>query len=133
MDYIAANGDTTFSSSIEQQCMGIRVVDDKVSESLETFSVNIDTHVNRVVLEPNFTVVEIQDNDGERRSEKWIKGGERGREIVVCWLVSLSVDWEVRRSSPGSIPLVGFSMGFFSGQTFTQGLKIIGEKHAGNL
>ena len=42
--------------------------------------------------------------------------GERegGREVmVVCWLVSLSVDWEVRRSSPGSIPLVGFFYGFF--------------------
>ena len=26
---------------------------------------------------------------------------------------SLSVDWEVRRSSPGSIPLVGFFYGFF--------------------
>ena len=24
-------------------------------------------------------------------------------------------------------------MGFFSGRTFTQGLKITGEKHAGNL
>ena len=27
--------------------------------------------------------------------------------------MSLSVDWEVRRSSPGSIPLVGFFYGFF--------------------
>ena len=27
--------------------------------------------------------------------------------------------------------LWGFSMGFFSGRTFTQGLKITGEKHAG--
>ena len=26
-----------------------------------------------------------------------------------------------------------FSMGFLSGRTFTQGLKITGEKHAGNL
>ena len=47
--------------------------------------------------------------------------------MVVCWLVSLSVDWEVRKS------LVGFFYGFFSGRTFTQGLKITGEKHAGNL
>ena len=31
-----------------------------------------------------------------------------------CWLVSLSVDWEVRRSSPGSIPLVGFFLWNFS-------------------
>ena len=60
-------------------------MDDNVSESLETFSLNIDTSVNRVVLEPTFTVVEIQDNDGERRSEKWIKGGERGRERETYW------------------------------------------------
>ena len=50
--------------------MDIKIVDDSVSESLETFSLNIDTSFNRVVLEPHFTVVEIHDNDGERRSEK---------------------------------------------------------------
>ena len=37
---------------------------------------------------------------GERERER---GREREREsqsMVVCWLVSLSVDWEVRKSSP---------------------------------
>ena len=57
---------------------------------------------------------------------------EREREVV-CWLVSLSVDWEVRKSSLDLSHLWVFSKGFFSGRTFTQGLKIIGEKHAGNL
>ena len=40
-------------------------MDDSVLESLETFSVTIDTSVDRVVLEPDATVVEIVDNDGE--------------------------------------------------------------------
>ena len=44
---------------------------------------------------------------------------------MVCWLVSLSVDWEVRKSSLDLSHLWVFSKGFFSGQTFTQGLKII--------
>ena len=69
---------------------------------------------------------------GERERER-----EREREIdqstVVCWLVSLSVDWEVRKSSLDLSHLWVFSKVFFSGRTFTQGLKIIGEKHAGNL
>ena len=74
MDYIAANGEFTFSSSSSnQQCVNITIVDDNVLESLETFSVTIDTSVDRVVLEPNTTVVEIVDNDGE-----W-EGGGRGR------------------------------------------------------
>ena len=80
MDYIAASGDTTFSSYSGQQCVNIKIVDDNVSESLETFSFNIDTSFNRVVLEPHVTLVEIQDNDGERGSEKYIKGGERKKE-----------------------------------------------------
>ena len=50
--------------------MDIKIVDDNLTESLETFSLNIDTSLNRVVLEPHFTVVEIHDDDGERRSEK---------------------------------------------------------------
>ena len=70
MDYISASGDITFFSYSGRQCVDIKIVDDSVSESLETFSLNIDTSFNRVVLEPHFTVVEIHDNDGERRSEK---------------------------------------------------------------
>ena len=65
MDYIAASGSITFSSSSEQQCMDIRVVDDDVLESLETFVININTSVNRVVLEPKLIVVEIQDINRE--------------------------------------------------------------------
>ena len=92
MDYIAASGDTTFSSKSGQQCVDIKIVDDNVSESLETFSLNIDTSVNSVVLEPNFTVVEIQDNDGESESDEGIKG-QRGRARV---------RWRVRGRGKGS-------------------------------
>ena len=67
MDYVAASGEFTFSSSSSQQCINITILDDTVFEAvLEIFSVNIDTSVDRVVLEPNSTVVEIVDNDGER-------------------------------------------------------------------
>ena len=73
MDYTAASGEFTFSSSSSQQCVNITILDDSVFESmLETFSVNIDTSVDRVVLEPNTTVVQIVDNDGE-----WEGGMER--------------------------------------------------------
>ena len=51
--------------------------------------------------------------------------GERERERAV--------DREVRKSSPWIYPTCVFFYGFFTGQTFTQGLKITGEKHAGNL
>ena len=54
--------------------------------------------------------------------------------MVVCWLVSLSVN--LRGQEIKSLDLSHFcffSKGFFSGWTFTQGLKITGEKHAGNL
>ena len=48
---------------------------------------------------------------GEREREREReKERERERERER----ELSVDWEVRRSSPGSIPLVGFFYGFFS-------------------
>ena len=77
MDFTAGSGDTIFSSSSGQQCLDIKIVDDNLSESLETFSLNIDTSVNRVVLKPNFTMVEIQDNDGESKSEEGSKGTER--------------------------------------------------------
>ena len=79
MDYTAANGEFTFSSSSNQQCVNITIVDDNVLESLETFSVTIDTSVDRVVLEPNTTVVEIVDNDGERDREREIER-EGGRK-----------------------------------------------------
>ena len=79
MDYIAASGDTTFSSNSGRQCLDIKVVDDNVSESLETFFVNIDTFVNSVVLKPGFTAVVIQDNDGDSENE-WENERERERE-----------------------------------------------------
>ena len=79
MDYNATNEEFTFSSSSLQQCVNIAIVDDSVSEQLETFSVTIDTSVDRVVLEPNTTVVEIVDNDGERERERERKR-ERERE-----------------------------------------------------
>ena len=65
MDYTAASGILTFSSSLRQQCVNIIVLDDNVFESLETFSVNIHTSVNRVVLDSNVTIVVIEDH-GER-------------------------------------------------------------------
>ena len=70
MDYISASGDTTFSSYSARQCVDIKIVDDNISESLETFALNINSPLIRVVLKPHFTVVEIQDDDGERGSEK---------------------------------------------------------------
>ena len=48
--------------------------------------------------------------------------------VTVCGLGGQEI-----KSLAGSIPLVGFFYGFLSGPTFNQGLKIIGEKHAGNL
>ena len=47
-----------------------------------------------------------REREREREGERERK---RERSTVVCWLVSLSVDWEVRKV-PGSIPipLVGF-------------------------
>ena len=69
MDYTADNGEFTFSSSSLQQCVNIAIQDDNVLEPSETFSVTIDTSVDRVMLEPNITIVEIVDNDGEGVSE----------------------------------------------------------------
>ena len=80
MDYNATNGEFTFSSSSLRQCVNIAIVDDSVSEQLETFSVTIDTSVDRVVLEPNTTVVEIVDNDGERERERERREGEGERK-----------------------------------------------------
>ena len=65
LDYTAASGIVTFSSSLRQQCVDITIVDDNVFESLETFTVNINTSVERVVFKNNITMVEIVD-DGEK-------------------------------------------------------------------
>ena len=82
MDYTPANGEFTFSPSASLwQCVNITIEDDSVSEPVETFSVSISTSVGRVVLEPNITVVEIVDDDGERERERGREGGrEGGRE-----------------------------------------------------
>ena len=65
MDYKAASGILAFSSSLRQQCVNITIVDDDVFELLETFTVNINASVDRVMLKTNITMVEIVD-DGER-------------------------------------------------------------------
>ena len=70
-------------------------------------------------------MLEGREREREREREEREREREREREnVTVCGLGG---------QVPGSIPLVGFSKGFFSGRTFTQGLKITGEKHAGNL
>ena len=76
MDYSAASGVLTFSSSSRQQCVDITVVDDSVLEPLEKFLLKIDTTVDRVVLEPKLTTVAIEDNDSEGRDES--RKGRKG-------------------------------------------------------
>ena len=66
MHYSGVSGVFTFSSSSRQQCVDITVVDDSAHEQFETIFVKIDTAVDRVVLEPKLTMVEIEDNDSKR-------------------------------------------------------------------
>ena len=70
-----------FSFSSRQQCVDLTVLNNNVYKS---FSVIIDTSANRIVLDPNITVVLIVDNEGEwkggrevRRKEGKIGGEEK--------------------------------------------------------
>ena len=64
-----------FSSSSRQQCVNITIINNNVFEpSVKTFYVDIDTSVNRIVLDPKSTMVQIVD-DGDRKG-----GRERERE-----------------------------------------------------
>ena len=67
-----------------------------------------------------------RERETERERERAIHGGVLV-SVTVCGLGGQEI------KSLDLSHLCFFSKGFFSGRTFTQGLKIIGEKHAGNL
>ena len=58
----------TFDSSNTIHTVPLAIIDDEADEHSETFSASIsfpELPLERVVLDPDTTVVEIQDNDGE--------------------------------------------------------------------
>ena len=72
----------------------------------------------------------MSERERERERERELEpihGGVLVSGVTVCGLGGQEI------KSLDLSHLWVFSKGFFSGRTFTQGLKIIGEKHAGNL
>ena len=63
-DYAVLGDNLRFEQGSPQQCRNISIVDDRVLESDEVFSVILTTVDLSVVLSPNITTVLIMDNDG---------------------------------------------------------------------
>ena len=63
-DYAVLGDNLRLEQGSPRQCRNISIVDDRVLESNEDFSVILTTVDLSVVLSPNITTVLIMDNDG---------------------------------------------------------------------